>query len=158
MFLNFKKKKNLHDVDPIYKSRLLNRFVNNWIRKGRKSKSYRVFYSVLYTIQKKTNGIPTRIVEHRVRMVRPLVRVQSFRIRGTVYLVPIEVRQKIGICNSIRWIRASAKTRQSKGTSIALCLAEEIIAAACGVGGSIRKREEVHRIAESNKAFSRYQF
>lgn len=158
MFVNIKKKKKLCDVDPIYQSRLLNTFVSNWMRKGKKSRSYRVFYSVIYTIQQKTSGIPMAIVEHRVRMVRPVVSVKSLRIRGTVYLVPIQVRQKLGICNSIRWIRASAKLRKSKGTSIALCLAKEIIAAACGVGGSMRKREEVHRVAETNKAFSRYAF
>jgi small subunit ribosomal protein S7 len=124
------------------------------MRIGKKSKSYRVFYSVLYTLQQKTNGIPIAIVEHSVRMVRPLLSVKSFRIRGAAYLVPVEVSQKLGICSSIRWIKASAGTRQGK--SIILRLSEEFLAARCGIGASIRKRDEVQRVAESNKAFSRY--
>jgi small subunit ribosomal protein S7 len=156
MSRNFIKKKHPHAVDPIFQSRLLNIFVKRWIRDGKKSLSYRVFYSVLYTIQQKTRGIPIAIIEHRVRMVRPLIDVRSVRIRRAVYIVPIEVDQQLGVCNSIRWIRASAKVRQGK--SIIFRLSEEIISSACGIGSSIRKREEVHRLAESNKAFSRYRF
>jgi len=126
------------------------------MRDGKKCLAYRTFYSVLYTIQQKTQSLPIIIVEQRVRIVCPLFELRSLRVGGALYQLPVEVRPILGISTAIRWILNSADV--SRRRSIIVSLSEQIIAARCGIGGAIRKREEVHRIVESNKAFSRYQF
>jgi small subunit ribosomal protein S7 len=150
----FQKKRDV--MDPILISSVLNIFVNHWIRKGYKSQSYREFYAVLYAIKRQTNVTPIALIEHRVRMVQPAVSIKSVRLGGTVYQVPVEVSPKIRIFNSIHWILAAAAAR--KGNNAVVRLSEEILDCVIGLGGSLRKREEVHRIAEANKAFSRYHF
>jgi small subunit ribosomal protein S7 len=156
MSSNSLQKSRSYNVDPIYQSRILYIFVNRCIRNGKKSISYRTFYSVLHTIQQKAQGVPIIVVEQRVRIVCPVFELRHLRIGGALYQVPVEVSPALRICTAIRWILNAANTRQAKSRIIRLV--DEIIAARCGIGGAVIKREEVHRIVESNKAFSRYNY
>jgi small subunit ribosomal protein S7 len=156
MFYRGLKKENICEIDPILQSRILNIFVTHLIRKGNKSQSYREFYAVIYAIKRQTKGTPVAIIEHRVRIVQPIVSIRSVRLGGTVYQVPVEVSKNVRIFNSMHWILTTAATRKRK--NIVVRLSEEIIDCVIGIGGAVRKRDEVHRIAEANKAFSRYTF
>jgi len=141
--------------DPVYQSVLLNIFANRLIRNGKKTLAYRILYSVLHEIQLETgqnSAIP--ILEHAVRIVIPPVQLKALRIGGAVYQVPIDVKLNVGISIAIQWILNASSNRQ--GNSIVSRLFNEIIQARCGSGGAIRKRREVCRIAEANKAFARY--
>jgi len=142
--------------DPIYQSILVQKIVNRLIRHGKKSLSYRIIYSVLYKIQEKTQREPLAILEYAVRIVTPTVQLRTRRVGGANYQVPQEVSPRRGITLAIQWILVAARARPRRG--IINCLSTEILDAACGSGGSIRKREEIHRIAEANKAFARYRF
>jgi small subunit ribosomal protein S7 len=126
------------------------------MRNGKKSLAYRILYSSFRQIQEKVQGEPLSIMEHAIRVVTPTVQLKSRRVGGATYQVPIEVSPRRGIAIAIRWILISSYYRP--GLNIASRLSIEIMDAACGVGGAVRKREEVYRIAEANKAFTRYRF
>ena len=131
-------------------------FVNHWIRNGKKSISYRIFYSILYTIQQKVYNISIIIIEQRIRIICPVFELQYFRISGAIYQIPIEISLTFRICIAIKWILNAANIRQIKSKII--CLVDEIIAAGCGIGRAIIKQGEIHRIVELNKTFSRYNY
>jgi small subunit ribosomal protein S7 len=149
-------KKRFYKVDPLYQSILVHLIVNRLIRHGKKSLSYCILYNVLDKIQEKTSREPLAILEHAIHMVIPTIQLKSRRVGGTNYQVPIEVNPRRGIAMAIQWILARASTRQ--GNDIVTRFSIEIIDAARGNGNAVRKREEVHRIAEANKAFARYRF
>jgi small subunit ribosomal protein S7 len=130
--------------------------VNNFMRCGKKTCSYRILYAVLEEIREKARSEPLAIFEHSIRIVTPKVQLKSRRVRGTTYQVPIEIREQYGVTIAIKWILTAA--RANHGLNIITQLSIEILDAARGNGGAIRKREEVQRIAESNKAFARYRF
>lgn len=155
MCSRFRQKSFRYNIDPIYQSRILYIFVNHWIRKGQKSLSYRIFFSILYIIQQKINRTSMVLIEQRIRMVCPVFELRSFRVSGAIYQLPIEISTTFGICTAIRWILNSASIRQVK--SIIICLSEEIVSSRCGIGGAVQKQEDIYRIVEANKAFSRYQ-
>jgi small subunit ribosomal protein S7 len=154
MSMNLTRNKCNYHKDPIYKSVLLYMFANRLIRNGKKSLAYRILYSVLHDIRLETGRIPVAILEQAVRIVIPPVQLKALRIGGAVYQVPIDVKLNVGISMAIQWILNASTGR--RGNSIVSRLQNEIIQAACGSGGAIRKRREVCRIAEANKAFARY--
>jgi small subunit ribosomal protein S7 len=150
------KKKVWFYVDQAYQSYLINIFINRLIKHGKKFISYKILYFVLHKIQCKTKRNALVLLEHSTRKVIPSVHLKSRRIGGSVYQVPVEVNAHQGTVIAIQWILKSARSRQ--GVSIVDCLSSEIIDIVQGKGRSIRKREEVHRIAEANKAFARFRF
>jgi len=154
MLLTLVSNKRIYCKDPVYKSVLLHIFANRLIRNGKKSLAYRILYSVLHDIRLETGGQPIAILEHAVRIVIPPVQLKALRIGGAVYQVPIDVKLNVGISIAIQWILNASSNRQ--GNSIVARLFNEIVQAACGSGGAMRKRREVCRIAEANKAFARY--
>jgi len=149
-------KKRSYSPDPKYQSILVHILVNRIIRSGKKSLSYRILFSVLHKIKEKTHREPLAILEHAVRIVVPTVQLKSRRVGGATYQIPVEVRPRRGTAIAIQWIVFAARARP--GRDIVSLLSIEIIEAARGNGRAVRKREEVQRIAEANKAFARYRF
>jgi small subunit ribosomal protein S7 len=149
-------KKRSHKIDPLYQSVLVHLVANRLIRHGKKTISYYILYSVLQNIQEKTKREPLAILEYAIRIVIPNIQLKSRRIGGTNYQVPVEVNPRRGVTIAIQWILIAASIRP--GRNMVARLSIEIIDAASGNGGAIRKREETHRIAEANKAFARYRF
>jgi len=149
-------KKRQYSSDPIYQSILVSIIITRLMRHGKKSLSYRILYSILNAIQRKTRREPIAILEHAVRIVIPTVQLKSRRVGGTTYQVPTEVGPRRGTALAIQWIIAAAQSRP--GPDMVTRLSIEIIDSANGNGSAVRKREEVHRMAEANKAFASYRF
>jgi small subunit ribosomal protein S7 len=124
------------------------------MRNGKKSLSYRIFYSVLDQIYKNTSRDPLAIFEYAIYTVTPKVHLKTRRIGGATYQVPVEVSPQRGTALAIQWILNSSRSRT--GRNIVNRLYIEILDAIRGSGGAVRKYEEVRRIAEANKAFVRY--
>ena len=149
------KKRNL-TPDPVFQSRLVHRVVNRLMRDGKKSLAYRLLYTALQEIEQQTNQKPLLILEHAIRMVTPAVQLKARRVGGATYQVPVEVGPRRGTSMAIQWILEASRTRAGRDRSVRL--RSEILDAARGIGGAVRKRDEVHRMAEANKAFAKYRF
>jgi small subunit ribosomal protein S7 len=142
--------------DPKYKSTELSKFVNVVMTAGKKAVAERIIYGALDQIQKKSGKDPIEVFNTAINAVKPMVEVKSRRVGGANYQVPVEVRPVRRLALSMRWIREAARKRGEK--SMGARLAGELIDAAEGRGAAIKKREEVHRMAEANKAFAHYRF
>ncbi|ACL73408.1 30S ribosomal protein S7 [Thioalkalivibrio sulfidiphilus] len=141
--------------DPKYKSDLLAKFINTVMKDGKKSVAERVLYGALTQIEgKKGDGI--QVLEQALDNVRPRVEVKSRRVGGATYQVPVEVRPVRQNALAMRWIVDAARKRGEK--SMALKLAGELMDAADSKGSAVKKREDTHRMAEANKAFSHYRW
>ena len=132
------------------------KFVNVLMTRGKKSVAERIIYGALSQIEKKTGKNPVEVFTIALGNIRPIVEVKSRRVGGANYQVPVEVRSVRRNALAMRWLRDAARKRNEK--SMDLRLAVELIEASEGRGGAMKKREEVHRMAESNKAFSHYRF
>jgi len=143
-------------VDKIYQSVLVHIFVCRIIRHGKKSIAYRILYYVFDQIHTQTHVSALPIFEHAVRMSLPTVQLKRRRVGGTTYQVPIELRLRRGVSTAIKWITLTARNRVGRG--IITRLAAEVLDSASGVGASVRKREEIQRIADANRDFVRYRF
>ncbi|NBR26941.1 MAG: 30S ribosomal protein S7 [Betaproteobacteria bacterium] len=142
--------------DPKFSSVDIAKFVNVLMKAGKKSVAERIIYGALEQIKKKTNKDPLEVFNLAVNNVKPVVEVKSRRVGGANYQVPVEVRPIRRVALAMRWIRDAARGRGEK--SMGARLAGEIAEAAEGRGGAMKKRDEVHRMAEANKAFSHYRF
>ncbi|MCB1983927.1 MAG: 30S ribosomal protein S7 [Burkholderiales bacterium] len=142
--------------DPKYHDIELAKFVNVLMTRGKKSVAERIIYGALAQIEKKTGGDPMEVFTQALTNVRPLVEVKSRRVGGANYQVPVEVRSVRRNALAMRWLRDAARKRSEK--SMDMRLAGELTEAAEGRGGAVKKKEEVHRMAESNKAFSHFRF
>ncbi|MCD8339691.1 MAG: 30S ribosomal protein S7 [Burkholderiales bacterium] len=142
--------------DPKYGSTDITKFVNMIMLDGKKSVAERIVYGALTEIQDKSGKDPIEVFTTALNNVRPLVEVKSRRVGGANYQVPVEVRPVRRMALAMRWLRESAKGRSEK--SMPSRLAGELMDAAEGRGGAMKKREEVHRMAEANKAFSHFRF
>ena len=142
--------------DPKFKSTDLAKFVNVLMQSGKKSVAENIIYRALDQIQKKSGKDPLEVFSTAINAVKPMVEVKSRRVGGANYQVPVEVRPVRRLALSMRWIREAARKRGEK--SMGARLAGELIDAAEGRGAAIKKREEVHRMAEANKAFAHYRF
>ena len=142
--------------DPKYGSQDVAKFVNVLMTRGKKSVAERIIYGALEQIAKKTGKDPLDVFTHALANVRPMVEVKSRRVGGANYQVPVEVRAMRRSALAMRWLREAARKRGEK--SMGARLAGELAEAAEGRGGAMKKREEVHRMAEANKAFSHYRF
>ena len=142
--------------DPKHKSEEVAKFMNVLMTRGKKSVAERILYGALDTIAKKSGKDPIEVFTQAVQNVKPVVEVKSRRVGGANYQVPVEVRPVRRVALAMRWIREAAQKRGEK--SMMVRLAGELQEAAEGRGGAMKKREEVHRMAEANKAFSHYRF
>ena len=151
-----KSKRTLATPDPIYKSRLVSMLTVRLLKEGKKSLAQKILYQAMEIIQERTEMDPLNVIEKAVYNVTPLVEVKSKRVGGSTYQVPLEVRTYRGINLALRWIVKFAKQRPGK--NMRTKLANELIDASNQTGASIRKKEETHKMAEANKAFSHYRY
>ena len=142
--------------DPKYGNQEVAKFVNVLMTGGKKSVAERIIYSALEQIEKKSGKNPIEVFTQALGNVRPAVEVKSRRVGGANYQVPVEVRAVRRTALAMRWLREAARKRGEK--SMGIRLANELMDAADGRGNAIKKREEVHRMAEANKAFAHYRF
>jgi small subunit ribosomal protein S7 len=142
--------------DPKFNNVDVAKFVNVLMTRGKKSVAERIIYGALDTIKQKSGKDPLEVFSQAVQNVKPIVEVKSRRVGGANYQVPVEVRPVRRVALAMRWIREAAQKRGEK--SMTIRLAGELQEAAEGRGGAMKKREEVHRMAEANKAFSHYRF
>jgi small subunit ribosomal protein S7 len=142
--------------DPKYGSRTLQKFINKVMRNGKKSLAERIVYTALDLVERQTRRNPLEVFEQAVRNATPVLEVRPRRVGGATYQVPIEIRGERRLSLAMRWLVESARARTGK--SMAEKLAAELIDAANGVGATIRRRDELHRMAEANKAFSHYRW
>jgi len=146
--------KNEIHPDPLYENVVVSKFINHVMRKGKKSIARRILYRALEDVGKKKKGDPIEIFERALENVSPSMEVRSKRIGGAIYQVPITVSKERRSSLAMRWIISAARTR--KGKAMEVKLAEEIINASDNTGAAVKKKEEVHRMAESNKAFAHF--
>ena len=142
--------------DPKFDNLLVARFINNLLKQGKKSIAEGIFYKALDAVGEKTNEDPLKIFKKAIDNVSPHLEVKSRRVGGATYQVPVEVRDGRRVALSIRWIIQNAKARS--GRSMVEKLTGEIVDAYNNAGGSIKKKEDVHRMAEANKAFAHYRW
>lgn len=142
--------------DPKYNSKLVAKFINVLMRKGKKSTAEAICYGALERIQQKTSGDPLAIFKKAVENLKPAVEVKSRRVGGASYQVPVEVKQPRRLSLAYRWLRTYALQRSEK--SMIDKLAGEILDASNNTGAAVKKREDVHRMAEANKAFAHYRW
>jgi small subunit ribosomal protein S7 len=142
--------------DPKYGSVEVSKFVNVIMTCGKKSVAERIVYGAFDVIAQKSGKDPVEVFTAAINNVKPVVEVKSRRVGGANYQVPVEVRPVRRLALSMRWIREAARKRSEK--SMDLRLANELLEAAEGRGAAMKKREEVHRMAEANKAFSHFRF
>ncbi|MEQ1629056.1 MAG: 30S ribosomal protein S7 [Gallionella sp.] len=142
--------------DPKFGSQDLSKFVNVLMTAGKKSVAERILYGALEQVGKKTGKDAIEIFNLALNNAKPQVEVKSRRVGGANYQVPVEVRPSRRMALSMRWLREAARKRGEK--SMGMRLAGELIDASEGRGGAVKKREEVHRMAEANKAFSHFRF
>ena len=142
--------------DPEYGSESLAKFMNVIMRSGKKSTAERIVYGALDLIADKTKSDPVEVYNAAIDNLRPLVEVKSRRVGGATYQVPVEVRPARQAALAMRWVTEAARARGEK--SMGARLAAELMEAAEKRGSAIKKREDVHRMAEANKAFSHYRW
>ena len=142
--------------DPKYGSEMLAKFVNMMMERGTKSVAEKIVYGALDTIAEKGKEDPMGTLEQALDNVRPIVEVKSRRVGGATYQVPIEVRSVRRTALAMRWIIDASRKRGEK--SMARRLAGELLDAADSRGAAVKKREDVHRMAEANKAFAHYRW
>ena len=142
--------------DPKFGSVDLSKFMNVIMESGKKAVAERIIYGALDQVEKKAQRDPLEVFLTALNNVKPMVEVKSRRVGGANYQVPVEVRPVRRMALAMRWLKESARKRSEK--SMAQRLANELLEASEGRGGAMKKREEVHRMAEANKAFSHYRF
>ncbi len=143
--------------DPKFNDMLVSRFVNCLLKKGKKSVAERMLYTALDTIGDKVKEQePLRVFKKAVENAAPALEVRSRRVGGATYQVPVEVAHSRRVALSIRWLISNARGRAGK--SMAEKLTAELLDAFNNTGGAIKKKEEVHRMAEANKAFAHYRW
>jgi|SRR5262245_25916131 small subunit ribosomal protein S7 len=142
--------------DPKYHDRMVTKFINTMMYDGKKSLNERVFYSSLDLVAERAKEDALGIFKRALDQVKPLVEVRSRRVGGATYQVPVEVRPQRRVALGMRWLVQHARARPEK--SMTERLAGELLDAANGRGGAIKKKEDTHRMAEANKAFAHYRW
>lgn len=143
-------------ADPKYGDVLVSRFISIVMKRGKKSLAEKLFYQAMDVIEKKTGGDPVEVFRKAVQNVKPSLEVKSRRVGGSTYQIPVEVDENRQIALSIRWITDSARNRSDRGFYNKL--ASEFMDAANNSGSAIKKKEDTHKMAEANKAFSHYRW
>jgi len=142
--------------DPKFGDLTVTKFMNYIMYEGKKAVAERIIYGALEQVEKKAGKDPLEIFMVAINNVKPMVEVKSRRVGGANYQVPVEVRPVRRMALAMRWLKESARKRGEK--SMSQRLANELLEAAEGRGGAMKKRDEVHRMAEANKAFSHFRF
>jgi small subunit ribosomal protein S7 len=142
--------------DPIYRSLLVTQIVNKVLLHGKRSTAERIVYSALEIIEEKTGAEPIATLKRAVDNVKPQLEVKSRRVGGATYQVPVEVRPRRATTLAIRWIVGFSRDRREK--TMAERLANELLDASNGIGASMKRKEDMHKMAESNKAFAHYRW
>lgn len=142
--------------DPKYGNQTLAKFMNHIMRDGKKSTAERIVYGAMARIQERSGRDPVDAFEKALEAIAPMVEVKSRRVGGATYQVPVEVRPSRRTALAMRWLVEAARKRGEK--SMVLRLAGEISEAADGRGSAVKRREDTHRMADANKAFSHYRF
>jgi small subunit ribosomal protein S7 len=142
--------------DPVYNSTLAAKFINCMMWDGKKTVAQRAFYEAMQKIQERTSDDPLKIFKKAVENCKPVLEVKTRRVGGANYQVPVEVPQNRRVSLALRWLISNARTRPEKGMPEKL--AAELTDAANMRGGAIKKKDDVHRMAEANKAFAHYRW
>jgi len=142
--------------DPVYGNRLVSKFINSMMRRGKKSTAEQIFYGAMRIIEDRTKGDPQRVFKQALDNVRPVVETKSRRVGGATYQVPVEVRAERRTSLAFRWIVGFSQKRTEK--TMAERLANEILDASNGIGATVKRKEDLHKMAESNKAFAHYRW
>ncbi|MDQ4090907.1 MAG: 30S ribosomal protein S7 [Actinomycetota bacterium] len=142
--------------DPIYRSVLVTQFVNKVLVRGKRSTAERIVYGALDIIKDKTGAEPVATLKRAMDNVKPQLEVKSRRVGGATYQVPIEVRPRRANTLAIRWLVGYSRQRREK--TMAERLANELLDASNTTGSSVKRRDDVHKMAESNKAFAHYRW
>ena len=142
--------------DPLFGSPLVTRFINNLMRWGKRSVAERIFYDAMKIIEERVGEDPTKVFKKALDNAKPHVETKSRRVGGSTYQVPIEVNPHRRTALGIRWIVHYSRSRGEK--TMAERLANELSDASNNRGGAIRKKEDVHRMADANKAFAHYRW
>ncbi len=142
--------------DPIYNSKVVTKLINQIMKDGKKGTAERIINEAFALVKEKTKEEPIEVFNKALENIKPVLEVKSRRVGGSNVQVPIEVDDTRGQALALRWLVNYAKTRNGKG--MAINLANEIMDAANGVGGAVKKREDTHKMAEANKAFAHYRW
>jgi small subunit ribosomal protein S7 len=144
------------EPDPVYNSTLAEKFVNNMMWDGKKTVAQAIFYNAMDQLRERSGDDPIKVFKKAVENAKPLLEVKTRRVGGANYQVPVEVSQNRRTSLAIRWILTNARSRPDKGMPDKL--ANELLDAANMRGGAIKKKDDVHRMAEANKAFAHYRW
>ena len=142
--------------DPVYRSVVVTQVVNKILQRGKRSIAEKIVYDALADIEKRAGGDPVAVLKRAVENVRPQLEVKSRRVGGATYQVPVEVRPRRATTLAIRWIVGYSRQRREK--TMAERLAGELLDASNGIGAAIKRREDLQKMAESNKAFAHYRW
>jgi small subunit ribosomal protein S7 len=143
-------------ADPIYRSLVVTQLTNKVMLHGKKSIADKIVYDSMILIEKKTATEPLSTVKRAIENVKPPLEVRSRRVGGATYQVPVEVKPRRASTLAIRWIVDYSRSRREK--TMAECLANELMDAANGLGAAMKKRDDMQKMAESNKAFAHYRW
>nr|YP_009748511.1 ribosomal protein S7 [Vanilla madagascariensis]YP_009748518.1 ribosomal protein S7 [Vanilla madagascariensis]QII90191.1 ribosomal protein S7 [Vanilla madagascariensis]QII90198.1 ribosomal protein S7 [Vanilla madagascariensis] len=144
------------ESDPIYRNRLVNMLVNRILKHGKKSLAYQIIYRAVKKIQQETKKNPLSVLRKAIRRVTPDIAVKARRISGSTRQVPIEIGSTQGTVLAIRWLLWASRKRPGRNRNMAFKLSSEIVDASKGRGDAIRKKEDIHRMAEANRAFAHF--
>ena len=142
--------------DPKFQDRLVAKFVNALMTRGKKAPAEHILYGSFDVIERRTKEDPLKVFKKALENVKPALEVKSRRVGGSTYQVPVEVRPERRVSLAMRWIISYARTRGEK--TMQEKLASELIEASLNRGNAIKKREDVHKMAEANKAFAHYRW
>ena len=144
------------DPDPIYQSRLVTQVINRVMTDGKRSTAERIVYGALDKVGERTGKPPLEVLEGAVKTVTPVLETRSRRVGGANYQVPVEVPQRRARTLAVRWLVTFARERREKGMSVKL--ANEILDALNQQGGAFKRKDDVYRMAQANKAFAHYRW
>ena len=142
--------------DPKFGDRVVSKFTNNLMMHGKKSVAERIVYGAFDEVQRRSGNDPVKVFHDALENVKPHLEVRSRRVGGATYQVPVEVRPRRATTLAIRWIVDFSRQRREK--TMAECLANELMDAANGLGAAMKRRDDMQKMAESNKAFAHYRW
>jgi small subunit ribosomal protein S7 len=142
--------------DPVYRSVLVTQVVNKVLSRGKRTLAEQIVYGALELVQERAGSDPVAVLKRAVENTRPELEVKSRRVGGAPYQVPVEVRPRRATTLAIRWLVSFSRQRREK--TMAERLAAEILDASNGIGAAVKRREDMHKMAESNKAFAHYRW
>ena len=143
-------------VDPVYKSTIIPKLINSIMYDGKKTVAEKIIYEAIDKIKTKSKDEPLNVFNEAINNIKPTVEVRSRRVGGATYQVPVEVKSKRSQALALRWLIDASRKRKDKNMSTKL--AGELIDAADGRGEAVKKRQDTHKMAEANKAFSHFRF